>query len=363
MKTLVKTYFLMIFILSTGISSNLHAENQTVQDINRISIYNFRVVKNTAVDKQKKSNKDKISDKNFEYYSFIIPQSVFKLLSKEYGYEVTRKLEYFDSYKNNRENRKRIKELGKKDLVNFIITGVCTVNDNSIDISVTIIDTKGLEFRTFIKKTDETGVFFREITENISARLNENVSDINKINKERFRPSPIAALLDPLQKLSIGVDFGYLWVLDDFKGSYNNTHMVSPNITYSFTNNFAIKLTLDYIETNSEDKEITNNIDFSYLAGALGLSFRFWPLKNILALNFDISCGMAHSKIIIDNQEPFTYPLDTESSWDPYLSADLGLILNFEHIFIKIGATYRNIFYDDSDLRMAGGYAGFGLHF
>ncbi len=361
MKTVIKIQYLIILIL-LAISSDLYAK-KNVNEPDRIAVYNFKVIKNIETTTEKKPESPEITNKNFEYYSFIIPQSVFKSLSKEYGYDVIRKLNYLEIDEDSAKTKKTLLHSGKTELVNFLVSGICTINKDNIEISVTIFDTRGLEKRTFTVTTDETGVFFRKVTESIASGLNSHIAEINKLNAEKFRPSPIAPLFGPLRNISLGIEAGYVKILGEYKNSYNDTYFISPGITYNLNKNFGLKMAFDYLETNSDNKDTTSYLELSYQAYTLGLIFKIQPGNSNISIDCTVSGGIANTKVFIDSSEPFTAPSGEESSWDPYMSTSLDLSYNMKSAYFKIGGVYRQVFYKDKNLYLVGGQFGFGLYF
>ncbi len=339
-----------IMVMGTG----LYAQ-KTQSNSDRVSVYNFNFLQSQTVNKTRKK-----FTKSRKYYSFIIPQSLFKILSKKYGHEVIRNLNSPELTEKDKSIGKKLRKIGKDNNVSFLVTGSCTINRKRISIETTIWDTKGAEIRSFRETSNETGVILQGIIEKIAKKINSHLSEIKKINKKRFSPSPIEPFFN--KNITLGIKTAYTWPLGFYKDIYDSTYLITPEIGYKIGQTVKLVMAFDYWKTDPNKISPSATRNFYYRAATLGLDFNF-PLGKHFNFNLGISGGVAHSNITV-LQYSGALNSQEEKSMDPYLSATLGLDLKLnESLALKTGGVFRNIFYKDENFYMMGYYLGLEVAF
>ncbi len=362
-KKQIKILFLTLVILFPFAAQS--DEIREEPDKNRIIIYNFNYIKpDTNTDNP--VNPENL--KKFQYYSFIIPQTLAKNISSDFAYVAERKYDTLEIKNNFSDEEERISHI--KNLINhaeenradYIVSGECSIVEGTLTVTVTIFNARGHDIYTFQHKSSELGVVFKETTDAIAEETVKNIEIMAALDRERFRPSPFLTFYSFLNGLSAGVDSGYLFIQNPWNDFYNDTYFASPYIKYNFTSWFALSLTYDYIQTDSKDKDFIDyyQADFqgAFLSGHLEYNF-----SNNASIGLSAGGGLMESKIVMNPADPLMNPGLETSSKDPYYNGTLYLNYKLSPIVIQAGLIHKRIFYKDEPIKMSGIYGGLGFIF
>lgn len=359
----IKTLFLVFAIL---LPLTIHSE-EVNQELNksRIIIYNFNYIKpeTDTTDPEKSEN-----IKKYQYYSFIIPQTLAKNINNEYSYSAERKfdtLEIISSFGSEEERINHLKELtghARENSADYLVSGECSISEGLLTVTVTVFNAKGHDIETFQHRSSELGVVFKETTDMIAEETVKNIDIMAELDRERFRPSPFTGFYSLLNGFSAGVDSGYLILHSPWDNFYNDTFFASPYIMYNFTSWFALSASYDYFQTDSEDKNFIDYYQADFQGGFLSAHLKY-NFNNIFSIGLSAGGGMMKSEIIMNPADPLMNPGMETTSEDPYMSSSFYLSCRLSAIELKAGIMHKRIFQKDEDIKMSGIYGGAGFIF
>lgn len=353
---------IILFLIIPG-RTIIAAGGETKQNI---VIHNFQVIDNTTArpdDKKKKKQKE-----SYQYYSFIIPDTISKNLSVENRYTVTRNndvLTIRSSFADGDEQKAYLKQLqktGKDKKADFIVTGTCTINDDSLEISITIFNVRGRETATSSNSTRELGVVIRESTDYISSTIEKNIREMNSSNTERFKPSPFLAPYGVLSIISVGFDYGYTFITGDWGDMYNSGYSSSIYIMFDINRSFAASLEYINLQADDEGKETSNGSLYLMQGLAINLNHRLY-LADSFALFLSYGGGLSKTKILTEYQYPFVLPLEENTEVDLFAGVSTGIELHFSSFSFRAGGVFKRIFYDGTAMDICTAFGGFSIHF
>ena len=354
--------FKIIFIVFILILPIIAVSEEIKKD--KILIYNFNYISPET----EPNNTYAESIKKFQYYSFIIPQTVSKNFTIENSYDIERKYDTIainSVFQDEKERITHIKELvaiAKENSANYLITGDCSISEEMLIINVSIFNAQGHDIVTFQHKSNELGVVFKDTTDYIAAEIIKNIETMADLDRERFSPSPFLAAFSLLKGLSIGVESGYLFIHKPWKDFYNNTFFASPYIMYSFNKWLALSAKYDYIQGDSKGKNLPAYSQIDFNGGALMGHLKYNFFKNA-SIGLSAGGGISKSKTIQNPHGSLMNPDLKTSSRDYYADGTLYLSYKLSAIEIKTGVIYKRIFYKDDHMEMSGIYAGAGFIF
>ena len=354
--------FKIIFTLFILILPVIAVSEEVKKD--KILIYNFNYISSET----EPDNSDAESIKKFQYYSFIVPQTLSKNFSIEDNYNIERKYDtiHINSvFQDEKERIAHVKELlviAKENSANYLITGDCSISEGMLTINVSIFNARGHDIVTFQHKSNELGVVFKDTTDYIAAEIIKNIEIMADLDRERFEPSPFLSAFSLIQGLSIGVESGYLFIHKPWKDFYNNTFFASPYIMYSFNKWLALSAKYDYIQSDSKGKDLSAHYQIDFNGGALMAHLKYNFFKNA-TIGLSAGGGISKSRTIKNPHAPLTDPDLKTSSRDYYTDGTFYFSYRLSAIEIKAGVIYKRIFYKDDHMGMSGVYAGAGFLF
>jgi len=308
------------------------------------------------------------SIKKFQYYSFIIPQTLSKNINSEGIYISSRKYDTHkinDTFQDEEERISHIRELVKISADNsadYLVSGDCSIEDGTLIVSVTVFNAKGYDITTFQHRSSELGVLFKDTTDSISHEIINQITAMAALDKKRFRPSPFIPAHNFLKNLSIGVDAGYLFIQKPWSDFYNDAYFATPYIMLNINNWLAFSIKYDYIQSDSEGKNFTERYEADFQGGSINAHLRY-NLTEKASFVFSGGGGIMETTIIMDPDAPLMLPGMEMSSKDPYLDTSLYAAYRFSTLEIKAGIIYKRIFSKGEHVEMSGIYAGLGILF
>jgi len=346
------------FLIFIFFSINLYAENLNPSFKNRILIYSF-----TTTDTYQ--NEDK--QKNYNYYSIVIPETIKKNLTITGNYELQSEKGPLSIEKDINEKEKyikKLKDLGLKYNVNYIVTGSFNVINNKLIIRVTIFNVRGENLETVNHESDELGAQLQETTDLISQSIHTRIESFELANRENFSNSPFITLYAPLSLITLGIDSGYFYLFGPWKSIYKNTVYISPFVDLDLTRNLMISLKFTSIQTDSENKDsgMSSSSQIRISSGSLSLSY-ILRFNDTLGIAFSAGGGITKTRITIGSEKPFNDSLLAKSTFDPNLDISSYLSCNFSSINLRAGIHYKRIFYSGEPMNTGTVFAGAGIHF
>jgi hypothetical protein len=342
---------------------NLYSEESNSSSKSRLLIYNFTTTDNYE-DVKKKDRKDK----NYQYYTVVIPETIAKSFKKNGDYEIQRETGPFSieaDFADNKEKKKyiqKLRDLGKQSKSDYIITGTYNVTNKKLKIRLTVFDVKGREIRIIDNESDELGARLLAATDILSQQLNENITGMEKLNQERSNRSPFTALYSPLSIITIGVDSGYLYMMGDWSSVYNDAFYISPFIDFDITEDFSLSMKAASIQSDSDDKETSSYSQIRMLSSTISLSYMFRFTDNA---GFAVSAGggITKSTITMSPGKPFEDSLAEKDSIDPNIDLSSYFVYNLSSFNLRAGVLYKRIFFKDEPMDSGVIFAGAGIHF
>ncbi len=348
-----------IFIIVFLLSGFLHAaENSSPKS--RITIYNFQMLDIP----QKKSVSVK-KKKTYQYYSFILPETISKKLKESDRFILDRTTKIFsdkeilDSGKAPSDYIAEFSSVAEKTGSDYIVTGQYEVIDKQLHVKVFIFNAAIQKFQEITAQKDETGLYLRETPDLLAEDIEQKITDIIVKQSEKKIIPPDTT---PLSYVSIGLDSGYLFLSGEWKDVYNNTVYYSPYISFDLTSFLNITLKFDYFTTDSNNMDVITYSSINVMGGSalLGLKYQFSP-------NFGIYCnaggGASRTETYFSTEPPFTTKTDEQESTDTSLELGLGIKINFSSIYLRSGILYKRIYLPHEWMDMGIIYGGAGIDF
>ena len=338
-------------------SMNLYSQEINSSQKNRLLIYNFITTDNYD------SIKDK--EKNYQYYSIVIPETITKNLGKSKNYDIRREAGPFSieaDFPDKKEKRKyiqKLEELGLQNKSDYVITGTFNVVNKKLTIRVTIFDVNGKDIKTFDHESDELGVRMQQTPDIISQLISENIESFNKLNQEK---SDKTGLYSPFSIITIGLDSGYLYLMGDWSSTYNNAFYISPFIDFELFKDFNLSLKATSIQCNSNDNNTSSYSNIRMLSGSISLSYLFRFSDNS-GIALSAGGGMTKTTIAINPDKPFSNTTTEEDSFDPNVDLSSYLVYNLSTFTLRAGVLYKRIFFEDEPIDTGVIFAGAGIHF
>lgn len=346
-----------LFTTIVFFSVNLYSRDINSSKKLSLIIYNFSTTDNYSNIKEK--------EKNYQYYSLIIPETISKNLNKQNSYKIAREtasLSIESNFTNDDEKISYMNKLKQKTNADFIITGTFNVINEKLSIKITILDIKGNEIKIIEHESDELGVRLQNTTDLISQRINEDISSLEKMNEERLNGSPFAGLYKPFSLITMGVDSGYFYILGDWGSLYNDSLYLTPFIDFDLFDNFLLSLKFTYIHSDSEDKDTTAYSEIKILSGSISLGYTYKFFDNF-GIALTAGGGVTKTTITIEPDDPFSDPLAEKDSIDPNIDISSYFVYNLSAITFKAGVLYKRIFFKDKSMDTGTIFAGAGIHF
>lgn len=362
MKNKYNKLLLLILLLILPISAFPETDNTGKSSL---LIFNFNYLAPESDETIR--NKDE-SIKKFQYYSFIIPQTLSKNINSEGIYVSSRKydtLKIKDTFESEDERISHIKELVQisgENAADYLVSGECSIEEGMLVVSVTVFNAKGYDISTFQHRSSELGVLFNDTTDAISNEIISSISIMAELDKERFRPSPFLNFYSFLRNFSIGVDAGYLFMQKPWSDFYSDAYFASPYLMLDISRLLAFSVKYDYIQSDSSDKNFTEHYEVDFQGGSINAHLKY-NVTEKASFVFSGGGGIMETTIIMDPDSPLMLPGMKMSSKDPYLDTSIYAAYRFSSFEIKTGIIYKRIFSKGEHVEMSGIYAGLGILF
>jgi len=339
---------------------DLYSQNINSSAKSRLLIYNFTTTDNYQDVKEK--------NKNFEYYSVVIPETISKSFKDTGNYEILREAGPFSietDFADKKEKKKYIQkltDLGHQNKCDYIITGTYNVAGQKLKMHLAIFDVKGRDIRVVDNESNELGAQLLAATDMLTQQANENIVELEKINQERLNQSPFLVLYNPFSIITAGVDSGYLYIMGDWSSIYNNAFYISPFIDFDLIEDFALSLKITSIQSDSDDKHTSSYSQINMLSSSISISYMF-RFNDYSGITVSGGGGMTKSTITINPEKPFVDSLAEKDSIDPNIDLSSYFVLNLSSFTFKAGVLYKRIFFTDKPMDTGVIFAGAGIHF
>lgn len=356
-KTVKSAIALIIFFASSGF---LFADEVTEKKA-RIVIYNFQMLKH-----QPEEIKRGVKQKDYSYYSIILPETISKKLHDSDRFLINRGKRYLlnnlaDSINTIRENYSdELNAAAKQSSSDYVITGQYEVKNEILYVRIFIYNALLNDLQEVTASEAETGIYLKDTPDSLSEGIEERIKDIivEKIDKDS--KSPIPALNN---YASIGFDAGYIFLPGNWGDRYDNTQYYSPYISFNIASFLDLVFKFDHFTSNSADSIIaSNDYSLSVLGGSVLLGLKYQIFSN-LGIYLTAGGGMSRSELTVDTGEPFTESPSPKINTDPAAEAGLGFKINISSFYVRTGIVYKRIFFDDDPMDLHIVYGGAGIHF
>lgn len=366
-----------------------------------LPVYSFSAEKKTdaAIIKSEKKpilifNFSSTGREENEYYSYIIPDSLAKNISSSPKFSIKKiniTPEFIDSPQSNSDQKKDISkhwksskdgtynEMTEKQMkeylqnlrksvkenensdqkADYIITGNYEVNDeNQIIIKIKIFDLEGRKADILIMQDSANQAIFTGTIDEITSKIYEKISGFEK-SREETAISPFLPLYKISSIFSFGVESGYIFLLEPWKGLYNNPAYARPNITAHIGKYFGISANILYFNLDTSGM-MGNSLNMSVWAPTIDLHF-FLNLAKYFHLSISAGGGFAYSHLTIFNQNsgPYTPPQIDKESFDAYIDTSLSIGVNLGPVTLRVGSSYKLIMFISNPLHMISVFGGF----
>lgn len=353
---------LLIILLILPISA--FSVNEDVRK-SSIIIFNFTYL---APDPDETTQDRDENLKKYQYYSFIIPQTLSKNINSEGQYLASRKydaLKINDTFSTEDERISHIKELVRisgENSADYLVSGECSISDGTLIVTVTVFNARGYDISTFQHRSSEIGVLFKDTADTISNEITQSITIMAGLDKERFRPSPFTPAYDFLKNFSIGVDAGYLYIHSPWSDFYNNTYFATPYLMLDINSWLGFSIKYDYIQSDSDEKNFTERYEVDFQGGSLNAHFKH-NLTEKIFFALSLGGGIMETVITMDPNTPLMEPGMQISSKDPYLDSSLYASFRTGSVEMKTGIIHKRVFSKGEPVQMSGIFAGLGILF
>ncbi len=329
-----------------------------------------------------------------EYYSYIIPDSIAKIISSSLKFSIKKinlTPEFKDapqSYSDQKKDisghwksdkggtynemtekemkeylknlRKSVKENENSDQkADYIITGNFEVNDNDqIKIKIRIFDLEGRTADIIVFQDSTNQAIFTGTIDEITSKIYEKISEFEK-SREKTAKSPFLPLYKISSIFSFGVESGYIFLLQPWTGLYSDPVYARPNITAHIGNYFGISANMLFFNLHTENT-LNNSLDMTVWAPSVDLHF-FLNLAKYFHLSISAGGGFAYSHITMYNRNngPYSSALVDVSSYDAYIDTSLSVGVNLGPATLRVGSSYKVILFMNNPLHMISVFGGF----
>ncbi len=349
-----------VFLTIIFFSINLYSRDINSPEKSRLLIHNFSTSDNYENVKK--------SEKNYQYYTIVMPEAISKTLGKSGNYQIRREkdaLSIQTDFNNNDEKTKytkKIKDIGLNSKSDYLITGNFTVDDKKLIIRIIIFDVQGREIEVIDHESNELGVQLQETIDDISQLVLEKIEKLNKRNLEKSKTSPFTALYAPFSIMTMGVDSGYLFFLGNWRSLYNNTVYISPFIDFDLSKSFKLSLKFTSIQSDTEKKDANTYSQMRILSSSMSLCYLLRFTENF-GIAFSAGGGATKTYITIEPDKPFSDPMSEKKSIDPNIDISSYFAYNSTSFTLRTGINYKRIFYKNNPMDSTAIFAGAGIHF
>jgi hypothetical protein len=357
----MKKIIISIIIISMFLTLSVFADENNIET---------NGIKNNTEDSIKKRiliydlyTKDQ--NRRYEYYSFIVPNTIAKNLRILNKYSIMRIEEKYDSkrkFNDAKEKKGYIDDVITGSNVDFIVLGKCTIENKHLYITVQLIDVKSKSIIASNFKGDEIGVRLLDIVDTLSSEIDKNIQNYiakdliieKKKRKSKVVKSPFSKFYNGLKKINFGIDAGYVNYLSDWDYLDNDSEFVSSYLAYNLNYYLEVSFHYDYFASENKDQDLIRSaFEFN------GFRFNFHYFYNIYKrLSLELFLGIGRGKTILTNYPPSgiddIMEIDSieTSSGNFYTMGGLSLNVDLNPVELKFGTLFSRVFIEEKPLDM-----------
>ncbi len=352
MKKKITALILITIFFNISVFAGENSTNETKRPA--LVIYNLKIEKD---------------NKKYLYYSTIIPKTISKIIKTYNKYDVITAGEIQDYRKNieNAEDKRKyinsLKKLSTSTSADYLITGACSIDNNTLLIELQIFNSRGKELSYISKKSIEVGALLKDTIDDLTVKIIKEIDRFDKRNKKRFAPSPYLGLYRAFSPFTFGIETGRVNFLEKWKDHYNNTEFVNTFLTANITSYLGITANFEYFSADNEGKDGLASF-FYFMGGTLEINFYLRPSR-LFAAALSGGGGYSRSKIEIfftDNPDPFVQADRTTISRDPLVKITAAIEFNIAPVMVRFGSSYTRIFYSGEALETYTIFMGMGYN-
>lgn len=372
----------------------------------KVLIYNMNVTYQNPPDEDRESEKEKeketeeefernkviedVEDEHggYEYFSFIVPNTLAKNLAARNNYEIQRIQEILPvtAAPGSKQFFNEIDRIGKEQKARFIITGTIAVKGKKMELSLQFINVAARTMVPFSKESMETGAELKDIIVDISTDFKEKTEIIEKDTgrktledtredtradkrerqdkketwNERY-DSPFLKAYAFFGNFSFGVRGGRYFIKGSFSRQYEDSEYISPYLSYHILKWLGVSASSDYITADNGSKFVLRKSTLLLWGSSINMEFTYWIFK-FFGVQLSTGGGLSYSMIHLRDQDnPLSALQSRKMSLDPYLNMSASFKLFFRPVEIQFGSAYKSVFYRGKSLDLIAVFFGLGF--
>ncbi len=313
--------------------------------------------------KRKKIVEDEFEHGNYEYLSYIVPDTLSKNLVAQNNYEIQRILEILPvtGAPGSAKFFTEAERIGREHSARYIITGKIAVKGKKMEVDIQFINIAARTLVPFIRESMETGAELKDIIVDISTEFKEKAAvidrdagrktqeDTRRKADEDVRPdqsvSPFLKAYAFLGNLSFGVRGGRVFIKGAFSRVYEDPEYVGPYLSYRILNWLGFSASSDYLSADNGNRRVFRKTTLLLWGSSINADFSYW-MFNSFGVQLSTGFGVSYSLIQQMDQSNLVGKLQARrKSIDPFLNLSASFKLFFRPVEIQFGAGYKSVFF------------------
>jgi TolB-like protein len=333
---------------------------------------------------------DKNIEDKYAYLSSIIAGSISADLNRMGDFEskpLFLKIQSPDEDSSEKDHMDFLRELGDKAKefnVQFLLTGSYVVDGTKITISCAVFDSTRQKLIEVEDTENKISAVLVEMIEQIADKVNEELKDASKTNKENKRReeeekkvkiSPFLGFYNTISGFTFGINYGRVDFHFDWADIYKHADVTSLYLSYelnninsikkvSFFKNTSLAGRYDHFSARNDGENKTRSQNLDLAAGSLSMSYLF-RFNSYFNIAFSAGGGLSTIKLAIEpERDEFDNIISPGSAIkeNNHLYATSALSLNFylSNLKIESGFNYNIINFSPHKINYSVIYFGLG---
>ncbi len=263
------------------------------------------------------------------------------------------------------ERIKKILESSKDDLPGYLITGSYTVSQNALELIIDIYNVKGKKLTRIHKKSIEVGALLKDTTDDITTKIENQLTVFEDDNKKLFNQSPFIPLYKRLSHVTIGFNYGELYFIKNYSNDFKNTRFISTYLLLHVTEILGASLDLEHFGTSRKQSDgIGNTYDqeFSLWAGLINFHLT-GRLSRLMGIS--LACGYGIVNARWEDMPPGSGGLNNQGKINntphgKYIKLSASMDFDIRPVLFTFGGSFDTLIYPLKNLFMYTVFAGVG---
>lgn len=342
-------------ILLILIAAALNAQDRAQQKKDRVFIYSFTI----PTDAEK-----------YQYYTFIIPSTISKYIEQNNNFGSVKIIDDIEPYpetSDEQKNREYIKKLREKASTygnpEYVVSGACSIAEGEITITAYVFNLRGKKVEKIVVKGRENVAVMKEMMDDLSAKIENQLLEFHKDYSLYSKESGYSSFYKAIRGTDFGFSFGKNFILFNWKDLYNDSDFINAYVRVLPWKNYGLMLSGEYFSTNNDNKSSGRSY-YEIFGTTLSFCARYGISENI-SVSASAGGGISYSKIEFQpsgDHSPYAFPLLKKTSTDPSLDISACIEYEFNPAKIRLGASFKRIFYLGEDLNMYSIFIGAGYN-